>query len=61
MGSLELLIDNLCSHMAADSTQPVTEMRARIVSCGEGGQFIRLTNLVPSYTDFLELLGTSKF
>jgi len=47
--------------MAAGSTQPVTEMRTRIVSWGEGGQFIRLTNLVLSYADFLELLGASKF
>jgi len=43
--------------MSLESTQPVTEMSVRNISCGKGGQFVWLTTLSPSCTECLEILS----
>ena len=41
--------------MALGLTHPVTEMSARIISCGKGGRCVGLKNFLSSCADCLEL------
>jgi len=46
--------------MVLGSTQPLTEMSARNTSLGDkGGRWVGLTDLPPSYADYLDILGPS--
>ena len=41
--------------MALGSTQPLTEMSPKNISCGKGGRCVGLTTLPPSCADCLEI------
>jgi len=43
------LLDPSDRTMALESTQPLTEISTRSISCGKSGRCVRLTNLPPSW------------
>jgi len=45
--------------MVLGSTQPLTEMSTKNISCGgKGGRCVKLTTFPPSYADYLEVWET---